>query len=301
MVTYQPGLALGTAQWGLDYGIANRDGKPSLATLEALLRVATDSGIRVLDTAHAYGDSEARIGCLVGDDARFRIVTKLSPAVGDALSPADAARRSVEESLARLRRDRIDVLLLHRPEHRHVAGGGVWEALLSLRDAGVISRLGVSALAPEDALAALDDPDVPAVQVTASVLDRRLEEASFFPRAEASGKEVFARSVFLQGAAGMRPDALPTHLGQLASPLAKLHRIAGKYDVPVHELCLRYVRSLEGAVPVVGCEHPDQLARNAEAWARGTLPPDLLPELREAVGSLPAHVLDPSRWQEQRL
>src|SRR5690606_21493334 len=50
-------LTLGSAQWGMPYGIANRTGPPSRDELAELLRVARDAGIRAIDTARAYGES----------------------------------------------------------------------------------------------------------------------------------------------------------------------------------------------------------------------------------------------------
>ena len=69
-------LALGSANFGLDYGLANKSGKVSVNDLADILFFAQEAGIDVVDTAQAYGDSEARIGSLC-DDALFNIVTKI--------------------------------------------------------------------------------------------------------------------------------------------------------------------------------------------------------------------------------
>ena len=57
-----PSLRLGTAQWGLDYGITNSSGRISDSDLVGIVRLATDYGIRLVDTAPAYGDAERRLG-----------------------------------------------------------------------------------------------------------------------------------------------------------------------------------------------------------------------------------------------
>ena len=48
-------LLLGTAQWGLDYGATNADGRIAGSALAALIATATECGITYLDTAAAYG------------------------------------------------------------------------------------------------------------------------------------------------------------------------------------------------------------------------------------------------------
>ena len=69
-------FALGSANFGLNYGLANISGKISANELAEILFFAQGAGIEVVDTAQAYGDSEARIGSLC-DDAQFNIVTKI--------------------------------------------------------------------------------------------------------------------------------------------------------------------------------------------------------------------------------
>ncbi len=71
-------LALGTAQFGLTYGIANQNGQVTRSAAKAMLQLAADYGIDTLDTAIAYGESETCLG-EVGTQG-FKLVTKL-PAV----------------------------------------------------------------------------------------------------------------------------------------------------------------------------------------------------------------------------
>ena len=69
-------IALGTVQWGLDYGISNQKGIPSEVELISILSLARESGINILDTAPSYGNAEIRIGNQ--SDGKFKIVTKIT-------------------------------------------------------------------------------------------------------------------------------------------------------------------------------------------------------------------------------
>ena len=75
-------LLLGTVQFGLNYGIANTQGKPSFERVKAILRTALDNGITSLDTAAAYGDSEEVLGKALAEldiADRMTIVSKVPP------------------------------------------------------------------------------------------------------------------------------------------------------------------------------------------------------------------------------
>ncbi len=73
---YTSRLAIGTAQWGLDYGATNTSGRLSENVIEELLQSMREHRITHLDTAASYGDSEVRIGNL--DTTGIHIQTKLS-------------------------------------------------------------------------------------------------------------------------------------------------------------------------------------------------------------------------------
>ncbi|MDB4129586.1 aldo/keto reductase, partial [Flavobacteriaceae bacterium] len=73
-------LMLGTVQFGIDYGINNKDGVPSIKEVFEILDFAYNNGVRFLDTAEAYGDSQSVIGKFhLQNNNKFKIVTKFSP------------------------------------------------------------------------------------------------------------------------------------------------------------------------------------------------------------------------------
>jgi len=174
-------FVLGSVQLGLDYGVANRTGKPSRAAALALVRRAADCGIRQFDTAHAYGDAEERLGEALSGRPVFT-VTKLSPLseLAEDATPADvvaAVEASVAQSCAALRKDRLDCLLLHRAAHMTAFNGVIWQRLMEFVAAGTIRRLGVSVQSPVEAAAALASPAVQHIQMPFNLLDWRWREA----------------------------------------------------------------------------------------------------------------------------
>ncbi len=293
-------LTLGSAQWGMPYGIANRTGPPGADELAALLRVAREAGIRAIDTARAYGESEARVGLALAANDDWRVITKLAPDVdAPGLELSENLGRvaaSLAKSRAALGIESIPALLLHRFAHRHAFGGKLWRALLAERDAGRIGQLGVSAATPEEAWAALDDPDVEILQVATSLLDLRLHRQGFFPRAREAGRTVYVRSVYLQGVAHLGSARLPRPLADLAAALRTIEAFAAELGVKPRTLYLAFVRELPGVHPVLGCETAGQLAQLLRDWEDEAIDGALLTALVERLPTAPAPLVDPSLW-----
>jgi aryl-alcohol dehydrogenase-like predicted oxidoreductase len=293
-------VALGTVQWGTPYGIANRTGQPSSGEVRTLLDRARELGIDTLDTARAYGDAERVLGSFTGRDPWWRVITKLDPdCAPPGVSPREAAvlaRRSIEESRAALRRERIDVVLLHRASHREAADGAVWSTLLELASQGVVGTVGVSAGTPEEALRLLDEPDVAVLQVAASLVDRRLEKAGFFERARRAKKVVYVRSVFLQGALLLAEVEIPSALSSLRAVVRRISERARALGSTPRDALLAYAHRRLDATLVLGCESVGQLNENAASLTAPEWSDAELRALAESFPVLPDDVLDPAKW-----
>ncbi|MBW2233541.1 MAG: aldo/keto reductase [Deltaproteobacteria bacterium] len=123
---------------------------PSDEAVMALLASARKCGINLIDTAPAYGKSEQRLGELLSDKSDWVIATKVGETFEDGKSSFDfspaAVEKSVERSLARLRIDSLDLVLIHSDGHDEeiLSHSGAVEALRALRDAGMIRAFGAS-------------------------------------------------------------------------------------------------------------------------------------------------------------
>ncbi len=298
MVVDPERIVLGTAQWGMAYGVANRSGQPGPELVAEILATAREGGITTLDTARAYGSSEEVVGAL-DQAAEWRVITKLdanvAPPGADAAAVRERAETSLSVSRTALRRSTLDTVLLHRGSQLAAADGAAWAVLREARADGSVGRIGVSATSPGEALEALAHPEVEAIQVAASLLDQRLLRAGFFDRASARGVEVFVRSVYLQGVAHLDPDALPPGLAGLRPVLRRIADAAGTLGMAPADLFLAYARDRLPGRPLIGTETPLQLRENLAAWRR---PVDdaVLDAVAASVGDLAEDVLDPSQW-----
>jgi aryl-alcohol dehydrogenase-like predicted oxidoreductase len=299
----KPRLGLGSAQWGMRYGVANRSGPPQREEIAKMLATARAAGIDFIDTARSYGDSERLIGELTGDDAHWTIATKLNADLGDDSNcqPDNLERllQGADGSLAtshqHLGRKQIPILLLHRMQHRTACSGSIWDRLRRERSEGRIGKLGISTISPREAFVAIDDDEVEVVQVAANLADQRLVESSFFELARSRGVLVIVRSPFLQGALTLAIDQLPGHLVELGPLLQAIDDEAESTGTSRAELVFAHAGRL-GDVVLVGCETEKQLRQNIAAWQRALTLPDPGPKFADLARRLPSDVIDPRTW-----
>ena len=157
-------LALGTAQFGLPYGISNKNGQVSQYDASQILIKAKSVGIGVLDTAIAYGDGERILGkCDLND---FKIITKLPDFKEDKKELGTWFERQLSTSFSRLDVKNIDGLLLHRPEQLFTEHGDYLYALLQEAKAdGKINRIGLSLYDPSEIPKCFDKFEFDLIQI----------------------------------------------------------------------------------------------------------------------------------------
>ena len=203
-------LAIGTAQFGIRYGVANTSGQVSASEARAILARAAETGVDTLDTAVAYGESEAVLG-EIGVEG-WQIITKLPPLPSEVEDCKSWVLDQLSCSLRRLRTAQISGLLLHRSGDLLGPHGQAYRSALSdIKRDGIAKVIGVSIYSPTelDALWPFFRPDL--VQAPFNVLDRRLESSGWLARLASEGIRVHTRSAFLQGLLLMPPGKWPAY------------------------------------------------------------------------------------------
>ncbi|GAB4058722.1 aldo/keto reductase [Uliginosibacterium sediminicola] len=263
-----PAIALGTVQFGLDYGLTNQAGCISDREAERILRCAHDQGVQWLDTAAAYGNAETRLGELLAGDPYFSICSKLLPTLAEQSALA-LAPRSLDNSLTRLRRERLDALLLHSVgDLLGAEGDALWDWLLQQRAAGLVGSIGVSVYEQGEieALLARYQPDW--IQLPCSVFDQRLLASGTLEQLVARGVKVQARSLLLQGVVSLSPERLPPQLGALLQPLQRLQSAAQARGRDTLSLALAWAAAQTALeLAVIGVTREQELQQCLEAFA----------------------------------
>ena len=289
---------LGTVQLGLPYGVANRTGQPTYTEARNIVACAYAGGVRGLDTAASYGDSEERLGRIL-HDLRLKdllVVSKVAP-LSNSLSLKDATvqiEQSVQDSLRHLRLERLPVCLLHRE-----GNAPYLEVLLRLKKRGLVGQIGMSIATPTPANIILGLTEV--LQMPANLLDhrftRRLCDQGLLQDALFVGIKVFVRSVYLQGLLLLPEAEVPAALRQVLPVRQVLARRARDAGLSLPEMALRYALGLGAAGVLIGVETVEQMEQNL-AWASlGLLPGELQRAVVQSVPDLPDKVLSPQLWQ----
>ena len=192
-------LALGTAQFGLNYGVSNTSGQVKLPEVKRILEEAKKHNIDTLDTAIVYGNSESILGEI--GIHKFNVVTKLPPIPKD-ISDIDLwVNNQVKSSLKKMRIDKVSGLLLHKSSDLlRSSKMQLFDSLCKLKDDGIINKIGISIYNPDE-LDAIESHGIKIdiVQAPFNILDRRLETTGWLDKLKKERVELHSRSVFLQG------------------------------------------------------------------------------------------------------
>ena len=187
-------LALGTVQFGLDYGVTNLSGQVAIGEVKNILDYAKEKSIDTLDTASGYGNSEQVLG-EVGVN-NYRIITKTTPLKNG----IDGVIKGFYQSLDSLNIGQVDGLLIHNIDDTKDKGfGKLFHKLNELKEEGVIKKIGFSTYTPEQVDFLLENFDFDLIQVPFNVFDTRLVEGGQLKALKKKNIEIHARSVFLQG------------------------------------------------------------------------------------------------------
>lgn len=289
-------IGLGTVQFGLDYGISNREGKTPEAEAGKILAAAARNGIRVLDTAPLYGASEEALGKVLPDNHPFGIVTKTPRFQKGTITFSDA--RVLEEtfyrSLERLRQPSVYGLLVHDADNLLVENGHLLlEKMKGLKKRGLVKKVGVSVYSGRQIDGIMEKHGIDLVQLPINILDQRLLLSGHLSKLKGAGVEIHARSVFLQGLLLMDPDKLSPFFNKIRGHLKMYHQAIRQEGISPVRAALGFVAGLDEVdVVLCGVNNSRQLK-------------DIVRHLKDPVKSdmfsgfaiEDATILNPSMWQ----
>ena len=246
-------ICIGTATFGLDYGITNQQGKISLQEIEKILARALECGIFEIDTAQAYGDAEDRLGQIGIQD--FRITTKTAPTRDNIQLGKWNISKALELSLSRLKLQRCHGFLLHdtAPLHREGAEQ-VAKEMHKIKAQKKVSHIGFSSYDPTEAELLCERYDFNMVQLPFNLLDRRAGESGALARLKKRGVYVSVRSVFLQGVLLSLPKSSHQTVNLPLEAVEEFHQECQKHKVTPLKAALGFVLQEKDISSIVlGC------------------------------------------------
>lgn len=283
-------LALGTVQFGIDYGVANTKGKIDSESAASLLANAKSEGIDLLDTAAVYGTSESVLGNI--GVYGWKCVTKIAAMPSDVLNVEEWVTGQINLSLENLKIPSVHGLLLHNPSDLLGKFGAEYlSTLLDLKKSGLFQNLGYSIYSPYhlEQLTKLYWPDI--VQTPFNVFDQRIKESGWLEKLWMGGTKVHARSVFLQGLLLMEKDVRPSFFKKWSEPLSLWDAILRKHKIRPTDAALSYVMSQDYFEKViVGVNSIQELNQLIQSEFR------VIDELA-GLSSSEIDLIEPFRWR----
>ncbi len=301
-------LTLGTAQLGLDYGIANKNGKPGFNTSIRILNYSWDHGINSFDTAPSYGNSEKIIGnfkstVLKNKVESLNIISKL-PAleINESIIFDDLyelIRKQLTHSLNDLKIESMPIYLLHNAPDILINNGIVIECLKQLKNEGLLNKIGISVYNPWEVETALNFKEIDVVQVPLNIFDHRLIKTGLLKRLKSFNYTILARSIYLQGLFFISPAKLPKYLERAKEPLMKLNSLSNEFNINIAKIAFLFVRDIpEIDSLIIGVENVNQISNNISMLKENPLDLELRKQIVQEFSDLTEKIINPSLWKE---
>ena len=282
-------IILGTAQFGMDYGINNSTGKISKLKAFDILNYAYLNGIKELDTANSYGDSETVIGEYLNSHPknRFIITTKIN----NIKIPLE---NQVYNSLENLKIEKIDKLLFHSYDVYKCFGEKVKDFYQKFK--GILfDELGVSVYNNDEIENLINDPYINRIQSPFNLLDNFNNRGVYFNQLHSVGKTIDVRSVFLQGIFFKEIFNLQYNLIPLKKYIYFITELSKEFNIDVNSIAIGYLNSFDIIDRIIiGVDSLEQLKKNLKSFSI-KLPEELLKKIN-SIEIKDQELINPSKW-----
>jgi len=285
-------LALGTVQFGTDYGI-NSGIKVDPNEVTNIINCARNNDISLLDTAQLYGSSEKVLGDVNTQD--FDIVTKSRGFDQEVITEKEAVLviNDLHKSLKLLKQKSLYAFLVHHGEDLLKPGGEIiFNHLQTLKNQGLVNKIGISAYIDNQLIEIIDRFDIDIIQLPMNILDSRLIENGLLNKIYSKNIEIHTRSVFLQGLLLMELDKRPKYFERWSRLWKFWYEWLADNKLSPLEASIRYMISKpEISRVLVGVDNRDQLQSIINA-VDGNLPP-----IPEELSTNDPDLLNPGNWK----
>ena len=284
-------LALGTVQFGMDYGI-NSGIKVEQNEVLKIVNLARKSGITLIDTAQLYGSSEKVLGNVNTVD--FDIVTKSRAFEQDIINENEAnlVINDLDHSLKLLKQKSLYAFLVHHGEDLLKPGGEmIFNKLQILKEQGLVKKIGFSAYIDNQLIKIIERFDIDIIQLPMNILDNRLINNGLLNKLYSRGIEIHTRSVFLQGLLLMDMDKRPKYFDRWSNLWKFWYEWLTDNKLSPLEASIRYMISKpEISRVLVGVDNKEQL-KNIINASDGNIP-----TIPEELTTDDPDLLNPGNW-----
>lgn len=235
-------IVLGSAQFGLDYGINNSHGSVSLEEIKRIITLAKDKKVDMIDTAISYGNAEKKLGMI--DLNGLDVISKIPSLDCPAENIEQYLNKLIDKSLKNLNLETFYSVLLHNPLDLLKKDGKIlFRGLQNLKEKGKIKKIGISIYSPEELNLLLKKYQFDIIQTPFNIIDRSLIEYGWLSKLKDLNIEIHTRSSFLQGLLLIRRENIPSKFNKWNYIWDKWDSWLQLNDITKVDACLSYCLS----------------------------------------------------------
>ena len=293
-----PSICLGTAQFGMDYGVTNTKGQTNINEVKRILQICEVNNIKFLDTAQAYGDSEEVIGLSIPSKNKFQIISKLS--TNNLLEWNNKTINNWEKyfqiSLKKLKVNKIDSFLIHNTKGLdHKKKEILFNWLYSLMERKLIRRIGISIYSAEE-LKGFPLDYFQIIQLPLSIYDQRMLNNGTINDLINRGINIHVRSIFLQGLILESPKLWPKFISsEFKSHHTQILNYCFENKLSILDFSLGFIKRIEKIESaVIGINNSSHLEKIILSWSK-TIQENIFRDIDTSWGI--EKDLDPRIWK----
>ena len=232
-------IVIGSAQFGLKYGVRNKNTEISQSGVNDILRLAYNKNINEIDTAFNYGNSHKKIINFLKKEKRkkFIITTKINIKELKLLSKVDLKKKILNFKSNFSGKCEVN-LLCHNQEILHDKNKKILIKFFDFKKKKLVKKIGVSVYDSKYILKGLNCNYIDIVEAPGNILDQRLISSKFLKRKKNIEKKIYLRSIFLQGILLTNPKTIKNI--KLKSKINVLNQLSKKLKMKKTNLCVNF-------------------------------------------------------------
>jgi len=285
-------LCIGTAQFGSNYGIANKNGIVKISEIKKIKKFALSNGIRTMDTAQAYGEGEKRLSKIGINE--FTTLSKL-PVTKPGTNRKKWVLDNIKKSLKILNKKFFHAVFVHNTNYLYdKKGREIYKGLVIAQNKGLVKNIGVSTYTIEEIKFIIKNfKKFNIIMLPYNIIDRRPIKSKIFKKLNTLNIEVHTRSVFLQGLLLLNNKKVPKKFHKWSNVFSSIEKVSKKLGLSKYEVCLRYVLSNPLIDKVlIGTDNFSQLKKLVNISKKG----NLNIKNKDIYPSYDTNLLNPSKW-----
>jgi aryl-alcohol dehydrogenase-like predicted oxidoreductase len=284
-------IIIGTVQFGLDYGITNKNGKINDYELNKIFNFCNNNNILYFDTAQDYGISETILSEYKKKYNNFKIITK---------AKFKNKNISYDEiiNLSLLKFEKIDYFLLHSFDDYN---SDIIKKLLEYKKNNKICKIGVSIYNVEEAIILLKDINIDIIQLPTNYMDNQWDNDEFKKLLNIrTNIEIHARSIFLQGLLLNFPNKIPKNIEKKDFDNLNyiIYDLCQYFNLSKIDLCIGYINSCKWIHKyLIGIDNYEHLLYNFDIINKNIIfTDDQINYIRNKIKNINPLILNPSKW-----